>query len=73
MDKEQLEKILDTHNKVMDVVSESGLDGFDIVAVLSKCLINYAVHIEDRDEFNIRMAMTYDFVKSQTPPLEEMH
>lgn len=73
MDRKQLELILDTHNKVMEVVSTSGLDGYDIVAVLSKCLINYAIHIEDRDEFNIRMSMTYDFAKSQIPTSKEIH
>ncbi len=70
---EQFKRIVKTRDDVMELVSSSGLDAFEIVAVLSKCLIDYAIHIENREEFYIRMAMSYDFEKAKQPSNKEVH
>lgn len=70
---EQIKHIRRVHDDVMRVVSESELDANLIIAVLTKCLVEYAIHVEDRDDFHVRMAMTYDFEKSQQPNSKEVH
>lgn len=70
---EEMRLIGKTHGEVMDIVNNCGLDAFAVIAVLTKCLVQYAVLVEDRDEFYMRMAMTYDFEKSQQPESKEIH
>ncbi len=73
VDLDEIRKILSTHDEVMEVMGRSGLDTFGMIAVLTKALVDYAVLVEDRDEFNMRMAMTYDFVKSTQSDSKELH
>ena len=70
---QQIKDVREANDKIMQVVNESSLDVNMIIAVLTKCLIEYAVHVEDRDDFHMRMAMTYDFVKAQQPQSKEIH
>lgn len=70
---EEIRLIQKTHEEVIEILNASGLDAYGMIAVLTKALVDYAVLFEDRDEFYIRMAMTYDFVKSQQPPSSEIH
>lgn len=70
---EEINLIRNTHEEVIEILNASGLDAYGMIAVLTKALVDYAVLVEDRDEFYIRMAMTYDFVKSQQPPSSEIH
>ena len=73
LDIDEIRKILSTQDEVLEVMGRSGLDTFGMIAVLTKTLVDYAVLVEDRDEFNMRMAMTYDFVKSMQSDNKELH
>lgn len=73
MDKAEIQKMHEAYSKVMELVNDCGLDANSIIAVLTKCLVTYAVHVENREEFYMRMAMTYDFEKSQQPDSKEIH
>lgn len=65
--------IVETHGKVLDVLSESKLDAHGMIAVLTKALIDYSILVEEREEFQMRMVMTYDFFKSMEPDTRGVH
>lgn len=80
MDKQLLEDLANEivmlrkgYDHVIAALNETELDALGRVAVLTKCLVELAVLVEERDQFHMRMAMTYDYVKSQQPESTEIH